>query len=109
MITVTIYKKSNQYLGFDINGHAGYAEEGSDIICAAVSVLSLNTLNSIEAFTEDEFSGEQVADLYVPGAFIRESRTFDGFHGTWADRHSKKLWETIYQDCIQGGVIPCYR
>ena len=59
MITVTIYKKSNQYLGFDINGHAGYAEEGSDIICAAVSVLSLNTLNSIEAFTEDEFSGEQ--------------------------------------------------
>ena len=59
MITVTIYKKSNQYLGFDINGHAGYAEEGSDIICAAVSVLSLNTLNSIEPFTEDEFSGEQ--------------------------------------------------
>ena len=56
MITVTIYKKSNQYLGFDINGHAGYAEEGSDIICAAVSVLSLNTLNSIEAFTEDEFT-----------------------------------------------------
>ncbi len=59
MITVTIYKKSDQYLGFDISGHAGYAEEGSDIICAAVSALSLNTLNSIEAFTEDEFTGEQ--------------------------------------------------
>ena len=59
MITITVFKHQDQYRGFRSSGHAGYAEEGSDIICAAVSVLSLNTLNSIEAFTEDEFSGEQ--------------------------------------------------
>ena len=59
MITVTIYKRSDQYAGFTMEGHAGYAEAGSDIICAAVSVLSLNTLNSIEAFTEDLFSAEE--------------------------------------------------
>ncbi len=59
MTAVTIYKRSGQYTGFTIEGHAGYADEGQDIVCAAVSVLSLNTLNSIEAFTEDQFSGEE--------------------------------------------------
>jgi len=64
MITVTIYKKSNQYTGFMVKGHAGYAEEGFDIICAAVSVLTVNTVNSIETFTEDAFTGEQ-KDGYI--------------------------------------------
>ena len=59
MTAVTIYKRSGQYTGFSIEGHAGYGKEGEDIVCAAVSVLSLNTLNSIEAFTEDQFSGEE--------------------------------------------------
>ena len=58
MITVTIYKHSSQYKGFRCEGHAGYDEEGYDIVCAAVSVLTINTVNSIEAFTEDGFSGE---------------------------------------------------
>ncbi len=59
MITVTIYKHSNQYKGFRCEGHAGYADEGYDIVCAAVSVLTVNTVNSIETFTEDAFSGEE--------------------------------------------------
>ena len=42
--------------GFEIEGHAGYADEGQDIVCAAVSVLSINTVNAIERFTEDDFS-----------------------------------------------------
>ena len=37
-----------------IKGHAGYAEEGYDIICAAVSALTVNTINSIEQFTEED-------------------------------------------------------
>ncbi len=41
-----------------MEGHADYAEEGEDIICAAVSALALNFFNSVEAFTEDEFEGK---------------------------------------------------
>ncbi len=59
MITVTIYKHSGQYRGFWCEGHAGYGEEGQDIVCAAVSVLTVNTVNSIEAFTEDPLSGQE--------------------------------------------------
>lgn len=34
-----IYKGSN-WIGFEIKGHAGYCEYGSDIVCAAVSILT---------------------------------------------------------------------
>ena len=55
MIQTTFYRDSdNKIWGFSLQGHAGYAKEGEDIICAAVSALSLNTVNSIEAFSEDE-------------------------------------------------------
>ncbi len=29
-------------------GHAGFGQSGNDIVCAAISVLVINTLNSIE-------------------------------------------------------------
>ncbi|MCC2253156.1 ribosomal-processing cysteine protease Prp [Ruminococcus sp. CLA-AA-H200] len=55
MIRVTIYKTRRQeHAGFDISGHAGYDDSGKDIVCAAVSALVINALNSIEAFTDDE-------------------------------------------------------
>ena len=53
MITVKIFKRSDDFEGFQISGHAGYAESGYDIICAAVSVLAVNTANSIELLTGD--------------------------------------------------------
>ena len=52
MITARLFQNSNnKYWGFEIDGHAGYADAGEDIICSAVSVLALNTANSIEALT----------------------------------------------------------
>ena len=56
MTKVTIYKNDmNECVGFRAYGHAGYAEEGQDIVCAAISVLTINTINSIEAFADEEF------------------------------------------------------
>lgn len=37
MITVKLLKKGEIITGFDVSGHSGYAEAGSDIVCAAVS------------------------------------------------------------------------
>ncbi len=56
MIRITVYKESGNYKGFTCEGHAGYAEEGYDIICAAVSALTVNAVNSIERFTGDSVS-----------------------------------------------------
>ena len=35
--------------GFECRGHAGYAQAGSDIVCAAVSVLSTTCVNALES------------------------------------------------------------
>lgn len=55
MIRIEIFKDHGEYKGFKVSGHSGYADEGSDIVCASVSALVINTVNSLEKFTEDEF------------------------------------------------------
>lgn len=59
MITVTVTRKNGEYISFISEGHSGYAEEGSDIICAAVSALTINTVNSLEILTEDQLETEE--------------------------------------------------
>lgn len=53
MITVTVWRKDGEFNKIESKGHAGFDEEGRDIICAAVSALMVNTVNSIDSFTED--------------------------------------------------------
>jgi uncharacterized protein YsxB (DUF464 family) len=53
MITVKVYGEADAYNGFEVSGHAGYDDYGRDIVCASVSVLAINTINSIEKFTDD--------------------------------------------------------
>ena len=35
---------------FELSGHAGFAEEGQDIVCAGVSALSIAAVNGLEYF-----------------------------------------------------------
>jgi uncharacterized protein YsxB (DUF464 family) len=53
MIRVTVTKRNGNYFTFESIGHASFVSDGEDIVCAAVSVLTINTVNSIDAFTED--------------------------------------------------------
>lgn len=55
MTTITIYKtNTGNYKGFLCNGHAGFAVSGSDIVCASISVLVINTINSVETLVSKE-------------------------------------------------------
>ncbi len=40
MTTVTFHRADRRLDGFAIHGHSGYAEAGSDIVCAAVSAAA---------------------------------------------------------------------
>lgn len=42
--------------GLTVDGHAGYAETGKDIICAAVSALAQGLVHSLDALTDDSIS-----------------------------------------------------
>ena len=55
MIHVTIYcNKEKECTGFQTEGHAEYDDPGQDIVCAAASILVINTINAVEKFAGDE-------------------------------------------------------
>ncbi len=55
-MTTALIKKSKdgKYEFFQCKGHADYAKPGEkDIVCAAISVLVIHTINAIEQLTSD--------------------------------------------------------
>ena len=48
MTTATVFRAADgTIVGFEVSGHTGYAPQGEDIVCAAVSALSQATLNGL--------------------------------------------------------------
>ena len=56
MIWVTVVRtKDNQIRSFQVSGHAEYAESGQDIVCSAVSALTITTINALSMYTSQVF------------------------------------------------------
>ena len=49
MTTVTFLTEGKRIIGFDAKGHSGYAEAGSDIVCAAIT----SAIRLVEATVND--------------------------------------------------------
>ena len=54
MTTITFYKSNGIYYGFEEQGHTGYGESGDDVLCAALSAMTMLLINSINVV----FAGE---------------------------------------------------
>ena len=50
MIYAKFYRCGDSFSGFEVSGHAGYADEGADVVCAAVSSAVQLTANSLTDF-----------------------------------------------------------
>ena len=48
MTTVRFYKTNGIYYGFEEKGHTGFAESGEDILCSALSAMTMLLINTIE-------------------------------------------------------------
>ena len=60
MITVDFFQnKDGIFRGFQFEGHAGAGEYGYDIVCSAVSALSISAVNAIESFTKARVEEEE--------------------------------------------------
>ncbi|MCR5278850.1 MAG: ribosomal-processing cysteine protease Prp [Lachnospiraceae bacterium] len=65
MTTISFYlDEHDKICGFEAKNHAGYAASGKDIVCSAISVLTLNAINSFDEllhsnieFKSDEGTG----------------------------------------------------
>lgn len=51
MIKIELQRDSKgQITAFSVTGHAGYAEAGADIVCAAISALTQAALNGLDGY-----------------------------------------------------------
>lgn len=48
MTKITFFKQNGIYYGFKEVGHTGFAEAGEDILCAALSSMTMLIINAIE-------------------------------------------------------------
>ena len=68
MIRVVISRGDGYIDGFRLTGHAGYDDYGRDIICSAMSMIAINTVNSLSILAEEDFGFDQDEEtglLYV--------------------------------------------
>lgn len=87
MIEAVLYEDGDgELIGFKVEGHAGYARKGEDIVCAGVSALVLTAIESLGRFlsrqplleipeeTGDEGSQGFYVRLELPGSLTEEDR-----------------------------------
>jgi uncharacterized protein YsxB (DUF464 family) len=48
MTKITFFKRDGVFFGFRENGHTGFGEEGDDVLCAAISAMTMLIINTVE-------------------------------------------------------------
>lgn len=75
MIQATFNMDENENIrAFKVEGHAGYAPSGRDIVCAAVSSLVIGTINGMHELTNAIF--ETYLEDGITEVFIKESNKY---------------------------------
>lgn len=65
MISIIVKRCDEAISELVVQDHAGYKEQGKDLICAGVSSIAIGALNAID------LKGKQVCDLEMKDAYIR--------------------------------------
>ncbi|MCL2517580.1 MAG: ribosomal-processing cysteine protease Prp [Oscillospiraceae bacterium] len=68
MTRITFFKRSGIFYGFEEKGHTGYGSEGDDVLCAALSAMTMLIINAIEvvyASNVDYSIDEETTDIKV--------------------------------------------
>ena len=68
MTKITFYKSNGVFYAFEENGHTGYGEAGDDVLCAALSAMTMLIVNAIEvsyASDVEYINDEETTDIKV--------------------------------------------
>lgn len=110
MTTVVICKDHRgAYRGFYCMGHAGYAKKGgADVLCAAISALTIGTINSLEELAgerlkivQEEGTGFLKCDfesvLQEKSSFLMDSMVFslENISREYGDRYLQVKFEEV--------------
>ena len=77
MTKIVFYKSGGVFYGFEEHGHTGYGDSGSDVLCSAISAMTMLIINAIEvayASDVDYIIDEDTADikLIASGALLED-------------------------------------
>lgn len=79
MTKITFYQRGDgSFRGFDSLGHAGYDQEGQDIVCSAVSALVINFVNSLDQLTDDHYQVDVDEENAQINVVFTEELSFEG-------------------------------
>ena len=54
MTKIVFFRSGGAFYGFEEHGHTGYGEAGDDVLCAALSAMTMLVINTIEvAYSSD--------------------------------------------------------
>ena len=54
MTKIVFFRSGGSFYGFEENGHSGYADAGEDVLCAAISAMTMLIINTVEvAYASD--------------------------------------------------------
>lgn len=81
LLLIEVSVRKNQ---IKVKGHAGLTKKGEDIICAAVSILAQNLVNSIQNLTQDKItcvieSGKVIINLDFENLSEQTKTLIDSF------------------------------
>lgn len=68
MTKITFFRKGGVFYGFREVGHTGFGEEGDDILCSALSAMTMLILNTLEMAYKCPFEytiDDKTADITV--------------------------------------------
>lgn len=72
MIKINVKREDDTIKYIKISGHADYAEEGFDIVCASVSCIAITTVNALISINEDCIVYSEADGLLEIGIMIHD-------------------------------------
>ena len=66
MTRITFYKSKGVFYGFEEQGHAGFDDAGQDVLCSAISAMTMLVINAIEVAygsTADYFIDDETTNV----------------------------------------------
>ena len=90
MICAEFFHSDELFKGFDISGHAGYAESGRDIVCASVSSAVQFAVNLLDDFECDPVVN--VSDNLISCRIMASWNTADAIIGVFRN-HLESILE----------------
>ncbi len=122
MTKIVFYRSDGVFYGFEEQGHTGYGEEGDDVLCAALSAMTMLIINTIEVayassvdFTIDEkttnirvmskaalpeFEEDELKRYAVSGIFLAYYKQIEDMMEEYYDYLDVSVEDRQYEDCI---------